>query len=124
MRRPSVPQNQRVEGVDLSPDGRTLAFDANRHGNADVFRIPLAGGEPVQLTDDPAVVYSATIEPRALRWRYHAHPVAGGAPRLLLEFDARTKASGGASFDTDGRRLVFTLAADDADVWTMELRRP
>src|SRR5436305_14014147 len=29
-----------------SPDGRTLAFDSNRHGNYDVYTIPAAGGAP------------------------------------------------------------------------------
>src|SRR5437763_16619914 len=28
----------------FSPDGRTLAFSSNRHGNYDVFIIPVQGG--------------------------------------------------------------------------------
>ena len=50
--RPVTRENQRVEGVALSPDGKWLAYDANRRGNADVFRMPAAGGDPVQLTSD------------------------------------------------------------------------
>ncbi len=44
--------NQRIEGISLSPDGKTLAFDANRRGNADIYRVPVEGGEAVQLTHD------------------------------------------------------------------------
>ncbi len=34
----------------LSPDGRTLAFSADYAGNADVYTVPVAGGEPTRLT--------------------------------------------------------------------------
>ena len=34
----------------LSPDGRTLAFSAEYAGNADVYTVPVAGGEPTRLT--------------------------------------------------------------------------
>ena len=44
--------NQRVEGIALSPDGKTLAFDSNRYGNADIFTMPATGGEPTQITRD------------------------------------------------------------------------
>ena len=33
-----------------SPDGKWLAFLSNRHGNADVFLMPAAGGAPVRVT--------------------------------------------------------------------------
>jgi Tol biopolymer transport system component len=41
------------EGFALSPDGRWLAYDSDRSGNGDVWKIGSAGGEPVQLTTDP-----------------------------------------------------------------------
>ena len=37
--------NQTVEGMTLSPDGRWLYFDSDRSGNADIYRMPLGGGE-------------------------------------------------------------------------------
>src|SRR5437016_8243549 len=33
----------------FSPDGRTIAFSSNRHGNYDVFVIPVQGGRPTRL---------------------------------------------------------------------------
>jgi tricorn protease len=34
----------------ISPDGRWVAFSSDRFGNDDVFLVPIAGGEPKQLT--------------------------------------------------------------------------
>ncbi|HEU4699218.1 MAG TPA: protein kinase, partial [Gemmatimonadales bacterium] len=46
--------NQIVENVRVSPDDRWLVFDSNLGGNADIYRVSLAGGEPERLTTDPA----------------------------------------------------------------------
>lgn len=37
-----------------SPDSKWIAFDSDRTGNHDVWAMPAAGGEAVQLTTDPA----------------------------------------------------------------------
>jgi Tol biopolymer transport system component len=42
--------NQTVESGYVSPDGKWLAYDSNINGNQDIFRIPIDGGEPQQLT--------------------------------------------------------------------------
>jgi serine/threonine-protein kinase len=46
--------NQAIEGISVSPDGRWLAFDSNRRGNFDIFRLALPNGQTEPLTDDPA----------------------------------------------------------------------
>jgi hypothetical protein len=51
--RPFTQGTQVIEGMALSPDGRWLAFDSDRNGNEDVYKVPVAGGETVQLTSDP-----------------------------------------------------------------------
>lgn len=38
----------------FSPDGRSLAFSSNRHGQYDVFVVPSYGGRPKRLTFDSA----------------------------------------------------------------------
>jgi len=52
--RPVTEGNQTIEGLDVSPDGQWLAFDSNRNGNQDIFKMPVAGGEPIQLTTNPS----------------------------------------------------------------------
>src|SRR2546429_5641690 len=38
----------------FSPDGQWIAFSSNRHGQYDVFVIPVKGGRPKRLTCDSA----------------------------------------------------------------------
>jgi TolB protein len=45
--------NQHIEGLAVSHDGRSIAFDSDRGGNSDIYKMALNGGEPVQLTTDP-----------------------------------------------------------------------
>jgi Tol biopolymer transport system component len=46
--------NQAIEGLGVSPDGQWLAYDSNREGNQDIYKMSLKGGEPIQLTSDPS----------------------------------------------------------------------
>jgi Tol biopolymer transport system component/tRNA A-37 threonylcarbamoyl transferase component Bud32 len=41
---------QLIEGPAVSPDGRWLAFDSDRSGNQDIYKMELPDGEPIQLT--------------------------------------------------------------------------
>jgi len=45
--------NQTIEGIAVSTDGEWLAFDSNLNGTQDIYRMPVGGGEPERLTDDP-----------------------------------------------------------------------
>jgi serine/threonine protein kinase/Tol biopolymer transport system component len=45
--------NQAIEGLAVSRDGQWLAYDSNREGNQDIYKISLKGGEPIQITTDP-----------------------------------------------------------------------
>lgn len=38
-----------------SPDGKTLAYCAERNGNFDIYTIPVEGGEETRLSDDPGL---------------------------------------------------------------------
>ena len=80
-------ENQRVEGVDLSHDGRSILYDANRFGNADIFRLSLTGGDPVRLTTDPADDFE---------------PVWSPDDRLVAFYSSRTGGRDLYVMDTDG----------------------
>jgi TolB protein len=49
---PITNENQTVEALAVSSDGKWLAFDSNREGRQHIFKVKLPGGEPVQLTRD------------------------------------------------------------------------
>jgi serine/threonine-protein kinase len=51
---PLTTGNQSIEAIALSEDRRWLYFTSDRSGNSDIYRLPLTGGEPEQLTTDPA----------------------------------------------------------------------
>ena len=42
-----------IEGVSVSRDGHWIAFDSNRSGNSEIYRMARTGGRPEQLTNDP-----------------------------------------------------------------------
>ncbi|HEX2722789.1 MAG TPA: BTAD domain-containing putative transcriptional regulator [Gemmatimonadaceae bacterium] len=55
--------NQVVEVLNGSPDGKWLVYDSNVQGNANIYRIPVAGGGSEQLTDDPRPEYAGALSP-------------------------------------------------------------
>ncbi len=46
--------NQIVESAQVSLDGLWLAYDSDLAGNPDIYKIPAAGGNPIQLTSHPS----------------------------------------------------------------------
>lgn len=46
-----------------APDGESLYFLSSRTGSSQVWRLPLAGGEPEQVTDLPLDVANLTVSP-------------------------------------------------------------
>jgi dipeptidyl aminopeptidase/acylaminoacyl peptidase len=123
----SPPAQQEGGALAFSPDSRTVAFVSNREGNDreawttnnDIFLVSVDGGEPRQLTTNPAAdthpVFSRdgrtlyTMSQRragfeADRWYLDAHDVQNGAKRTLF-----TK--------TDLSVGEFALSPDDRTIW-------
>ncbi|HEY0873148.1 MAG TPA: S9 family peptidase [Vicinamibacterales bacterium] len=114
-------------GIAFSPDGKTLAFVSNREGNDkeawttnnDIFLVPVDGGQPRQLTKNPAAdthpLFSrdgrtlyALAQRRAGfesdRWYLDAYDVQTGSRRTL--------------FTTPDLSIgEFALGADDSTIW-------
>ncbi len=63
--------HQVIEFPRVSPDGRWLLFDSNLRGNADIFRIPVGGGEVEQLTSDSADEFGPDLSPDGKEITYH-----------------------------------------------------
>jgi len=60
---PLTNETQIVETAEVSADGRWVVYDSNREGNQDVFKIPIDGGEPQQLTTHPSDDYAPAWSP-------------------------------------------------------------
>lgn len=105
--------------------------------NGAVLALPLDGGRPRRLIEavggdyavltlaagpDPSVVYYLARS-RSGELSFWSLPTAGGAPRLLLRLNDPSRTTRRVEFATDGRRLFFTVASDEADVWLLDLKR-
>jgi Tol biopolymer transport system component/DNA-binding SARP family transcriptional activator len=71
--------------------------------------------------DGHSVYYKVLdAEGRASIWTI---PAGGGTPRLLVRFDDPVRPSPRAEFATDGKRLYFTVAERESDIWQMVLTK-
>ena len=70
---PVTTGTQVIEGFDLSRDRRWLAFDSDRGGTSQLYRMPLAGsGEVEQLTSGTEPAFAPVISPDGREIAYHA----------------------------------------------------
>ena len=107
---------ERLEGFDISSDGKWLVFDSDRSGIQQIFRRPLAGGEVQQITHDTIPAFAPSLSPDGSAVAYHV--IAGGLRRV---FEAVTDGSGtpvqvspgqgtdefGAYWSPDGERIAW-----------------
>jgi hypothetical protein len=59
--RPLTSGNQVIESMRVSPDRQWILYDSNVRGNSDIFRLPIAGGQPEQLTDHAADDFAPVV---------------------------------------------------------------
>ena len=104
---PVTAGDQVIEAFDISPDGRWLAFDSDRSGTAHIYRVPLAGGEPEQLTTDSVAHFWPRWSPDGREIAFHTF--RNGRRRLFL-------------MSADGRQAV-PITPEEDDERTAEWRR-
>ena len=94
----------------LSPDGKRVAFDARVRGNADIYVIPIAGGQPTRLTTHEGVDVVPTWSPDGA-WIYFTSrrtggPKPGGSlPPAVTRSRSRGEGAFAAQPSADGREL-------------------
>jgi len=63
--------NQVIESAQASRDGHWLLYDSDLRGNADIYRVPTAGGQSEQLTNDPVDEFAPDLSPDGRAVAYH-----------------------------------------------------
>jgi serine/threonine protein kinase/Tol biopolymer transport system component len=107
---------QTVEGLDLSPDGKWLAFDANRAGQQDIYVVPATGGEPERVIATPQDEFHPAWSPDGKWLAFHTFrdgvrraaiaPARGGTLSFVESVD-RTREQHTPVWTRDGRGLVY-----------------
>jgi Tol biopolymer transport system component len=69
---PVTRENQHVESMDVSRDGKWLAYDSDRAGNFDIYKLRLDGGEPIQLTTAPSNEFHPVWSPDGQSIAFHS----------------------------------------------------
>jgi len=124
--------NQEVECLSVTDDGRWLIFDSNKGGNQDIYRMPVGGGEAVQLTNDAADDFCGKASPDGKeiafysmrdqgRRRIHTMRVDGTRQRAL---PATTGHAWSPTWSRDGNRIAFTSNSNGHDEIYVVARRP
>jgi Tol biopolymer transport system component/predicted Ser/Thr protein kinase len=106
----------------LSPDGKLLAYASDRASsgdNLDIWVQHIAGGDPVQLTKDPADESEPDFAPDGSRIAFsstrggiYVIPVLGGEARQLVSRGSRPR------FSPDGKWIAYHVAASGTAMGT------
>jgi len=64
--------DQIIETVQISPDGQWLVFDSDMSGNQDIYKMPVAGGEAIQLTTHPSGDFAPSWSPDGEKIVFHS----------------------------------------------------
>ncbi len=128
---PVTTGNQVIESHDLSPDGRFVTFDGSRLGNADIYRMPVEGGNAQLIADLPGSAFAPVWSPDGTEIAFfgglgatnHAIFVVsanGGDPRLIVDFPFGDLDP---SWSPDGLTIAFLSRGsqqnDPYAVWTV-----
>ena len=81
--------NQIVETSDVSPDGQWVVYDSNLSGNANIYRMPVAGGEPIRLTTHPSDDFTPRWSPDGEKIAFHSFR-QGNRDIFLMTKDGRS----------------------------------
>lgn len=105
---------QMIEGNAISVDGATLAYDSDRSGNQDIYRVAAAGGEPIRLTEDPGDDFMPMFSRDGRRIIYYSWR-SGSRDLWVMNADGSEKARVTSDsthefypdWSPDGREVVF-----------------
>ena len=106
--------SQTIEGLRVSPDLKWLVYDSNISGFANIYRIPINGGEAERLTTDAADDFQPTLSPDGREVAFHTmrrgnrdvvvQPLDGGPIQIIA---ATTDEETNPAWAPDGQTLAY-----------------
>ena len=122
---------QTIEAVSVSRDSKWVTYDSDRDGLANIYRIPAAGGEPEQLTNEAFDTFAPTLSPDDRLLAYHSFrtgtrdievkPLDGGTIERVTNTPAQESYP---EWSPDGTRLVFFDQGPDGGVYIVTRLAP
>ena len=119
--------SEKTEKIAASRDGQWLAFDSDRSGNADIWKVRVAGGEPEQVTRDPGPEFANDWSPDGLEILFHT--IRGATHRDVMSVSAdgtRTSAviatpdqEQHGTWSPDGNSIAFSSGTGAADLYNV-----
>ena len=112
----------RASATAVSPDGKLIAYVSNRGGQPDLWIQPLAGGEPVRLTNTPAPesIPTFSLDGGLIYFRreagVYAIPPIGGGERMIVSVPEMS----GYALSQDGKSIAY--GAPDPNLRYLERR--
>jgi TolB protein len=133
-------QKQLTQGTEIdsqpvcSPDGQWVLFSSLRQGKWSLWKVPLAGGPPEQLSDKSSTWAAVSPDGKFVALRYfddqaYANkiaviPFAGGEPIKTLEVSVSVR-DVGLGWTADSKSIIYANArgnSDSADnIWSVPL---
>jgi Tol biopolymer transport system component len=134
--------HQLIESVFATPDGKTLFYDSDRNGNADIWRLAVGDSQLEAMTHDPADEFGPSLSPDGRRLAFYSYREGAGRGIILVKpmdggpvEQVNTSATYGIwpEWKPDGRTLVWqcnsqgkpsqcTAIRDSVGRWHVEAR--
>jgi serine/threonine-protein kinase len=106
---------QIIESMEPSRDGKWLLYDSDQAGNADIYRVPVAGGRTERLTTDSANDFAGDLSPDGREIAFHSwrtgsrdiyvQPLNGGPAQQVTSSPAQEESY--PRWSPDGQALAF-----------------
>ena len=124
--------NEKIEKLAISPDGRWLAYDSDRNGQADIWKVPISGGTPEQITREVNHEFVNDWSPDGRELVFHSMREGGQRDVLVVASDGtRTEAvtrspaeEQHAAWGPDGNTILFDSATPGATNQAYIVTRP